>query len=130
MSPEEISFTLTTPRKRGFPEQLSQALFASFPHNNRLCPVDTLRHYVKATRNVRPVFPSSKPDLLFVSYVKPHNTITSPTISRWLRTVLRPVYTGDFCPTLRSAYAWTTQASSAVAHVNNKVGTRSPSLSA
>ena len=41
VSPEGISFTLTTPRKRGSPEQLSQAFFASFPDNKRLCPVDT-----------------------------------------------------------------------------------------
>ena len=66
-----------------------QAFFASFPHNKRLCPVDTLRHYLKATRNLRPVFPSSKPDPLFVSYVKPHNPITAPTLSRWLRMVLK-----------------------------------------
>ena len=89
VSPEGISFTLTTPRKRGSPEQLSQAFFASFPDNKILCPVDTLRHYLKVTRNLRPVFPSSKPDPLFVSYVKPHKPITSPTLSRWLRTVLK-----------------------------------------
>ena len=89
VSPEGISFTLTTPSKRDSPEQLSQAFFASFPDNKRLCPVDTLRHYLKVARNLRPVFPSSKPDPLFVSYVKPHNPIISPTLSRWLRTVLK-----------------------------------------
>ena len=87
--PEGISFTLTTPRKRSSPEQLSQAFFTSFPYNRRLCPVDTLRCYLKATRHLRPVFPSSKPDPLFVSYVKPHNPIISPALSPWLRTVLK-----------------------------------------
>ena len=48
-----------------------------------------MRHYLKATRNLRPVFPSSKPDPLFVSYVKPHNPITAPTLGRWLRMVLK-----------------------------------------
>lgn len=89
VAPEGVSFTLTLPRKRGSTDQLPQAFFASFPHNKRLCPVDTLRVYLKATRNLRPVFPSSKPDPLFVSYVKPHNPITTPTLSRWLRTAIK-----------------------------------------
>ena len=89
VAPEGVSFTVVSPRKRGSPDQLPQAFFACFPHNERLCPVDTLRHYLKATRNLRPVFPSSKPDPLFVSYVKPHNPITAPTLSRWLRMVLK-----------------------------------------
>ena len=76
-----FSFTLVSLRKRGSPEQLPQAFFASFPHNERLCHVDTLRHYLKATRNLWPVLPSSKPDPLFVPYVKPHNPITAPTLS-------------------------------------------------
>ena len=71
LAPEGVSFTLVSPRKRGSPDQLPQAFFASFPHNTRLCPVATLCHYLKATRNLCPVFPSSKPDPLFVSYVKP-----------------------------------------------------------
>ena len=86
---KEFSFTLVSLRKRGSPDQLPQAFFASFPHNERLCHVDTLRHYLKATRNLRAVFPSSKPDPLFVSYVKPHNPITAPTLSQWLRMVLK-----------------------------------------
>ena len=89
VAPEGVFFTLVSPRKRGSPDQLPQAFFASFPHNERLCPVGTLRHYLKATRNLRPVFPASKPDPLFVSYIKPHNPITTPTLSRWLRMVLK-----------------------------------------
>ena len=88
VAPEGVSFILTTVRKRCSKDQLPQAFFASYPHNKRLCPVDTLRHYLKATREVRPVFPSSKPDPLFISYVKPHKPIASPTLSRWLCTGL------------------------------------------
>ena len=89
VAPEGVSFTLVSLRKRGSPDQLPWAFFASFPHNERLCQVDTLRHYLKATRNLRPVFLSSKPDPLFVPYVKPNNPITAPTLSRWLRMVLK-----------------------------------------
>ena len=88
---EGVSFTLASPRKRGSTDNLPQAFlfFASFPRNKRLFPDDTLRVNLKATRHLRPVFPSSKPDPLFVSYVKPHNPITSPTLSRWLRTAIK-----------------------------------------
>ena len=46
VTPEGVSFTLVSPRKRGSPDQLPRAFFASFPHNERLCPVGTLRHYL------------------------------------------------------------------------------------
>ena len=38
---------------------------------------------------MRPVVPSSKPDLLFVSCVEPHNPITTLTLIRWLRTAIK-----------------------------------------
>ena len=85
VAPEGVSFTLVSPRKRGSPDH--QAFSASFPQNESPCPVGTLRHYLKATQNLRPVFSSSKPYPLFVSYVKPHNPITAPNLSRWLRMV-------------------------------------------
>ena len=62
VAPEGVSFTLVSPRKRGSPDH--QAFSASFPQNESLCPVGTLRHYLKATRNLRR--PSSKPGPLFV----------------------------------------------------------------
>ena len=68
-------------------DQQLQAFFVSLPYNERLCPAGTLSHYLKATRNLHPVFLSSKPDPLFVSYVKTHNPIT--TLSRWLHMVLK-----------------------------------------
>ena len=67
MFPQEFSFTLVSPRKRGSPHQQPRAFCASFPHNERLCPVGTLRPYLKAARNIHPVFLSSKPDPLFMS---------------------------------------------------------------
>ena len=45
------------------------------------------KHLLRDPANLHPVFPSSKPDPLFVSYVKSHNPITAPTLRRWLRMV-------------------------------------------
>ena len=80
---------LSSPRKRGTADQLPQAFFARFPSNSKLCPVETLRCYLKATHTIRPVIPSSKPDPLFISYVKPHKPISAPSLARWLRSLLK-----------------------------------------
>ena len=65
VAPEGVSFTLTTPRKRVSPQQLLKPFFVSFPHNKTLYPA-LLRRYLKATRNLRPLFPSSKTFILML----------------------------------------------------------------
>ena len=87
--PEGVEFMLSSPRKRGTADQLPKAFFARFPSNSKLCPVETLRCYLKATRTIRPAIPSSKPDPLFISYVKPHKPISAPSLARWLRSLLK-----------------------------------------
>ena len=87
--PEGVEFMLSSPRKRGTDDQLPKAFFARFPSNSNLCPVETLRCYLKATRTIRPAIPSSKPDPLFISYVKPHKPISAPSLARWLRSLLK-----------------------------------------
>ena len=87
--PEGVEFMLSSPRKRGKADQLPKAFFARFPSNSKLCPMETLRCYLKATRTIRPTLPSSKPDPLFISYVKPHKPISAPFLARWLRSLLK-----------------------------------------
>ena len=60
---EKVRLSRTTTAKKL--EVATSSFFASSPHNARLCPVGTLRHYFTATRNLRPVFPSSKPDVFY-----------------------------------------------------------------
>lgn len=80
--PEGVEFTLSAPRKRGTTDQLPKAFFARFPSSSKLCPVETLRYYLKTTRTLRPTIPSSRPDPLFISYVKPQKPITAPSLAR------------------------------------------------
>ena len=86
--PEGVEFMLSSPRKRGTADQLPKALFARCPSNSKLCPVETLRYYLKATCSFRPVIPSSRPDPLFISYVNSHKPISAPSLARWLRSLL------------------------------------------
>ena len=87
--PEGVEFMLSSPRKGGTADQLPKTFFACFPSNSKLCPVETSRCYLKATRTIRPAIPSSKPDPLFISYVKPHKPISAPPLARWLRCLLK-----------------------------------------
>ena len=49
----------------------------------KLCAVTVLREYIKRTASLR----KNNTDL-FISYVRPHKSVTVNTISRWLRTVM------------------------------------------
>jgi len=83
---EGVTLTLVSLRKQGSPDQLPRAFFRPF-HTMRDCPVCTLLHHLKATRNTCLVFPSLKPHPLLISYVKTHNPITVPTLNHWQRMV-------------------------------------------
>ena len=86
---EGVSFKLTTPRKSGSADKPAEAFFARFDQDKRLCPVECLRQYLKSTRDIRPVIPSSQPDRLFISFIRPHKPVTSTTLGRWLRNFMK-----------------------------------------
>jgi len=69
-------------------KQLVGFFFPKFPHNCELCPVSTLRCYEQLTEEFRSG-ESDYVDKLFLSLVKPHRPVTSCTIARWLREVLK-----------------------------------------
>ena len=50
-----------------------------------LCPLETLNSYLGRTSGLRKV-----PDqgLLFISFIKPHNPVSSASIARWLKSVI------------------------------------------
>lgn len=83
--PEGVSFTLTSPRKRGSPKDDAKAFFAQFPSNTNLCPKSTFEHFLQRTKELRLKLDSSQQDILFLSYVKPHKPISTASLSRWLR---------------------------------------------
>ena len=87
--PEGVECILLSPHKRGTVDQLPKAFFARFPSNSKLCLVETLCCYLKATHTIHPAISSSKPDPLFISYVKPHKPISAPSLARWLHSLLK-----------------------------------------
>ena len=65
---------------------LTEIFFASFPDNNQLCPVHTLRHYLYVTDTLRKSTSTSR---LLLAIIKPHNPVAPCTIARWLKEVLK-----------------------------------------
>lgn len=55
----------------------------AYPRDRRLCVIFVLKEYLKRTESIR-----QGQTKLFLSYVKPHGTVSKDTISRWLRTVM------------------------------------------
>ena len=89
--PEGVVFSFTSPRKRGNPNHSGQAFFAHFPHNRKLCPVETLCHYLKKWHPVCPTLPCPKPDPLLISYIKPYKQVSSATVGCWLGLTIKDV---------------------------------------
>jgi len=87
-SPERVLFklaSLTKKRKAGAP--LKECFFASFPHDGLLCVVQYHCAYEQATKNYRDI-KGDIPAPLFLSYIKPHNPVTSQRIAHWIKDTL------------------------------------------
>ena len=72
-------------KQSGPTKDISDFFFARFPHNTNLCPVRTLQAYETATQNIRD---NNKETKLFLATIKPHKTVASSTIARWLKTIM------------------------------------------
>ena len=57
----------------------------TFPENPLLCPVRSLQDYLARTSQLR----VNTDDFgLFISLIKPHKSVTPPTLARWLKETL------------------------------------------
>ena len=62
---------------------MTDFFFPAFPHNGKLCSVETLRAYEKRTQAFR-----KHTSEMFIATIKPHQPVSSSTITRWLKTML------------------------------------------
>ena len=85
-----VSFTIPQLTKTSNPKKPSLKLFfPAFPQDRRLCPVTYLKHYEGLTKEFRPEMSGNKPNPLFLSILSPHKPITSSTLSRWIKCILK-----------------------------------------
>ena len=64
--------------------QLKPVSLKCYLVDTKMCPVEVLDTYLKATKEIR----KSETKLL-ISFSKPHNAVTVKTISRWIKTSLK-----------------------------------------
>ena len=87
--PEGVQFQPSCLSKQSRPGNPPKPfLFPSFPADKRLCPKQTLLQYISRTESFRPT-DSGQKNNLFISYIKPHNPITSSSIARWITSMLK-----------------------------------------
>ena len=85
-----VSFTIPQLTKTSNPKKsLLRLFFPAFPQDGRICPVTYLKHYEGLTKEFRPEMSDNKPNPLFLSILSPHKPVTSSTLSRWIKYILK-----------------------------------------
>uniref|UniRef100_A0A1X7U0Q5 Uncharacterized protein n=1 Tax=Amphimedon queenslandica TaxID=400682 RepID=A0A1X7U0Q5_AMPQE len=78
---EGAVFVPTSLAKQSRPgKTFKEFFFAKFNGDEALCPVKSLSLYIERTRELR-----GDAKQLFISFIKPHQPVTSSTIARWLK---------------------------------------------
>ena len=67
---------------------ITDFFFPAFQEDTTICPVITLRAYKSRTEQFRNISSGERKSELFLSWIKPHNPVTSSTIARWLKTCM------------------------------------------
>ena len=86
--PEGVKFQHTIFRKRSHNGKLGESVFPKFG-DTLLCPVACLSTYLDRTKKWRKDKTDIMQQNLFLSFKKPHKPVTSATLSRWLKEVIR-----------------------------------------
>ena len=77
-------FTPTSLAKQSRPgREIKDFMFPRFTENEGLCSVKLLMLYIEKTKDLR-----GDNKQVFISFIKPHNPVTSSTIARWLKQVM------------------------------------------
>ena len=75
---------LSKTRRSGPPREVT---YIAFKECEVICPVATLEAYERRTADLRR--PDQETNPLFIACVKPHKPVTSSTISRWIRNIMK-----------------------------------------
>ena len=86
--PKGVKFQHTIFRKRSHNGKLGESVFPKFA-DTLLCPVACLSTYLDRTKKWRKDKTDIMQQNLFLSFKKPHKPVTSATLSRWLKEVIR-----------------------------------------
>lgn len=88
--PKRVEFQLPELTKNVKPgENLRWCFHASFPDNKLLCVCDCLENTKIVQFLGEQIKDSSKPNKLLLSFINPHNPVSSSTVARWLKELLQ-----------------------------------------
>jgi hypothetical protein len=80
----ELRFLVAHPTKTTRPGSgVREVVLKKYVQERRICPVHAVKHYIKATANLR-----GQEKQLFVSYLKPHRAVVSSTLARWIKVIM------------------------------------------
>ena len=91
ISTEGASFKLAALTKTARPDRSITSIYSPLP-DSTLCPVQTLQLYLNRTVDWRQNMEKTR---LFLSLIRPHHPVTSATIARWLKQVLKEAGVSD-----------------------------------
>ena len=85
-----VNFTIPQLTKTSYPKQpFLKLFFPAVPQDRRLCPVTYLKHYEGLTKEFRPRLSDNKPNPFFLCILPLHKPVTSSTLSRWMKCILK-----------------------------------------
>jgi len=86
MLPDGVQFNPVCLSKQSRPSRsLKPFTFPSFSNDKRLCPKEAIQAYIARTESFR----GKGKEKLLLSFVKPHNPISSSSVARWIVTMLK-----------------------------------------
>ena len=86
--PDGLQFKPSSLAKQSRPSKPNAPfVFPAFPADKNLCPKEALSEYVSRTESYRGTG-SDRKTKLFLSYIKPHDPISSSSIARWILAML------------------------------------------
>ena len=90
LTPESLSFIPTGLTKQSRVSNITNEIFFNrFTEDESICPVTTTLQYIRRTESLRLPSTMDKQMKLFISWIKPHHSVTSSSIARWLKTILK-----------------------------------------
>lgn len=85
MTPHIAYLSLEEHTKTSRPSRATSSVTVNeFTPDNRICPLATLKAYIKETEKLR-----DEGKKLFISFIKPYKAVSRDTISRWTKQVLK-----------------------------------------
>ena len=84
-----LTFIITERLKTSKPGKSIEVRFECLPDDPKICPKCNLAEYILRTEALRGSNSDERVSKLFISYVKPHKHVSTDTLARWIKSILK-----------------------------------------